>query len=181
MRPHFSAKLMSIPLKLNIGCGNKRIPGFSGVDRFPCDGADYICDVTRGLPFASDSVDEVMMDNFIEHVHDVPRLMAEILRVCKAGARVVVITPHFTSQASWRDPTHVQHFSFFSMDYFQKANAAHYVGAGFRVEQKKLSFGGGLLGLIGRLIFMLSPEQYEKKYCFIFRASTLRFLLSVQK
>lgn len=168
-------------MKLNLGCGNKRLEGFLGLDRYPCAAADVLCDVARALPFRDGTVDEVMLDNFIEHVADVPRLMGEILRVCRTEARVVVITPHFTAFASWRDPTHVQHFSYFSMDYFEKPAASHYVGSGFRVEQKKLSFGGGLLGLIGRLIFMLSPEQYEKKYCFIFRASTLRFVLSVKK
>ena len=47
--------------------------------------------------------------------------------------------------------------------------------------RRKLSFGGGLLGLTGRLIFLWSPETYEKKFCFIFRASTLTFELEVLK
>jgi hypothetical protein len=42
----------------------------------------------------------------------------------------------------------------------------------FKTEEKKLSFGGGI-SIIGRIIFKLSPEMYEKKFCFIFPASTL--------
>jgi predicted SAM-dependent methyltransferase len=100
-------------LKINIGCGNKRLPGFTGVDKYPCVGADLLCDATRVLPLKDDSVEEVLMDNFIEHVLDVPALMKEVLRVCRAGAKVTVITPHFTALASWRDPTHLHHFSNF--------------------------------------------------------------------
>jgi SAM-dependent methyltransferase len=168
-------------VRINIGCGNKRLPGFLGVDKFPCAGADTLCDAMRTLPFKDDSVDEVMMDNFIEHVLDVPALMQEVLRVCRDGAQVTVITPHFTALASWRDPTHVHHFSYFSMDHFQKDNVAHYIGKGFRITHKKLSFGGGLLGLLARLIFAISPEGYEQKWCFMFRASTLTFRLAVGK
>ena len=32
-------------MKLNIGCGNKKIEGYVGVDKFQCDAADYICDI----------------------------------------------------------------------------------------------------------------------------------------
>lgn len=50
----------------------------------------------------------------------------EIHRMCVNGALVTVITPHFSSLASWRDPTHLHHLSFFSMDHFEKSSAAHY-------------------------------------------------------
>jgi hypothetical protein len=59
--------------------------------------------------------------------------------------------------------------------------ARHYVGQGVRVIKRELSFGGGLLGLLGRALFRWSAERYEQKYCFIFRASTLHFELEVVK
>jgi SAM-dependent methyltransferase len=168
-------------VKLNLGCGNKQRDGFLGVDRYPCDAANLICDVSRTLPFQDDSIDEVYMDNLIEHVHDIPTLMREVVRVSRHGARILIITPHFSSLASWRDPTHVHHLSYFSFDYFEKSSAMHYVGGGLKVVSRKLSFGGGLLGLLGRLICWLNPETYEKKFCFLFRASTLTFYLEVTK
>ena len=94
---------------------------------------------------------------------------------------MTVITPHFSALASWRDPTHVHHLSYFSFDHFAKPSTRHYVGGGLKVVGRQLSFGGGLLGLTGRLIFLWSPETYEKKFCFIFRASTLTFELEVVK
>lgn len=169
------------PTRINLGCGNKRLEGFLGADRFPCAGADLLCDITRTLPFADDSVDEYLLDNLIEHVLDIPALIAEIVRTGRNGAKVAVITPHFSSLSSWKDPTHVHHLSYFSFDHFEKLSTRHYIGGGVRVARRHLSFGGNLLSIIGRAIFLLSPESYEKKYCFIFRASTLRFDLEILK
>lgn len=168
-------------MKLNLGCGNKRKEGFVGIDLYPCDAVDTICDVTKPLPFVDNSVEEVYMDNLIEHINDIPSLIQEIVRISKPGARITIITPHFTSLSSWRDPTHVHHLSYFSFDHFCKPSTKHYVGGNLQVVARKLSFGGGVLGLIGRLIFLISPDIYERKFCFIFRASTLTFELAVFK
>jgi hypothetical protein len=32
-------------MKLNLGCGNKKKPGFLGVDAFPCEAAEILCDL----------------------------------------------------------------------------------------------------------------------------------------
>jgi hypothetical protein len=37
------------------------------------------------------------------------------------------------------------------------------------------------MGNIGRLIFLVSPMAYERTWCFMFRASTLEFVLRVVK
>lgn len=167
--------------KLNIGCGNKRKEGFIGIDRFKTDATDIVLDIeSQPLPFPDSSVQEVLMDNLIEHIMDIPAVMKEIHRVGVAGASVTVITPHFAGIGSWRDPTHVHHLSYFSMDHFEKQGACHYTGGGFKVLERRLSFGG-LLGGMGRLIFLISPRHYEANWCFIFRPSTLRFILKVVK
>ena len=167
-------------MRLNLGCGNKKKAGFLGVDRYPCEAVDQIADLNGALPFAADSIEEVYMDNVIEHVPDLPRLFGELHRTCKHGAEITIITPHFASLASWRDPTHVHHLSYFSMDHFEKASVAHYMHGGFKVLKRHISFGG-LMGNVGRLIYSLSPSKYEKTWCFIFRPSTLRFVVQVRK
>lgn len=167
-------------MKLNLGCGHKRRNGFLGVDLFRCDAVDAVADLTRTLPFRDSSIEEIWMDNVIEHVLYIPPLMQEIHRICRDGALVTILTPHFASHASWRDPTHLHHLSYVSMDHFEKREASHYTGGGFRVVHRKLSFGG-LLGNIGRLIFAISPKAYESNFCFVFRPSTLTFVLKVVK
>lgn len=168
-------------MKLNLGCGNKKKEGFVGVDMYPCEAAEVICDITKALPFDNDAAEEIYLDNVIEHIPDIPALMKELVRVGRRGAKITLITPHFTSLSSWRDPSHLHHLSYFSFDHFQKPSVQHYIGGGLKVMRRKLSFGGGVLGLTGRLIFSLSPKKYEEKYCFIFRASTLTFELEVAK
>lgn len=168
-------------VRVNLGCGNEVREGFLGADLYPCEAADLLCDLTRSLPFGDSTVDEFLLDNFIEHVPDIPALMKELVRAARPGASITIITPHFTSASSWRDPTHVHHLSVFSLDHFAKDSVRHYIGAGVRIVRRRLSFGGGLLGLAGRLLFALSPEGWEKNWCFVFRASTIRWELRIEK
>ena len=170
-----------LPMRLNIGCGNKPKEGYIGVDCFPAAAVDVLCDVNHGLPFRADSVDAVYLDNIIEHVDSILEFMKEISRVCRDGAPVTVITPHFSSWDSWRDPTHRHHLSYFAMDHFASSWIADYAGCRMDVVRRHLSFSGGVFGLVGRLLFSLSPGWWEKKLCFIFRGGTLYFDLEVRK
>lgn len=163
-------------MKLNLGCGDKTVPGHVGVDRARCAAADLRADIARRLPFGDQAFDAVLLDNVIEHIDDIPALMRELWRVTCPGGSVRVITPHFASAASWVDPTHRHHLSWFSLDYFTAGSGTHYTAAGFRMRARRLSFGG-LSGNIGRLLFRLSPRRYEARWCFIFRPSTLVFEL----
>lgn len=163
-------------MKLNLGCGNKSKNGFIGVDKFNCNAVDVIADLTQPLPFDDSTVDEVFMDNVIEHIPDIPAFLSELSRICIKNARITIYTPHFASHASWRDPTHVHHLSYFSMDHLEKKSVSHYMNSGFEVIERKLSFGG-LMGNIGRILFTFSPRSYEANWCFIFRPSTLKFVL----
>jgi SAM-dependent methyltransferase len=168
-------------MKINLGCGNKVRPGFVGVDRTFCAAARVVCDLDRPLPFRESSIDEAHLDNVIEHVADIAQLMRELVRVSKRGGVLTILTPHFSSLASWRDPTHRYHLSYFSMDHFEGKYLRDDLNGRVVVSKRRLSFGGGLLGILGRLCFALSPEFYEQKVCFVFRASTLRFELRVEK
>ncbi|MEE9444056.1 MAG: methyltransferase domain-containing protein [Cocleimonas sp.] len=168
-------------MKLNLGCGNKKKEGFTGVDKYPCDAVDKLADLTKELPFEDNSIEEIWLDNVIEHIQDIPALMTEMNRICQNKAKVTIITPHFSSADSWRDPTHIHHLSYFSMDHFEKMDVAHYTGGGFKIIHRKLSFGGGIMGLIGRMLFKMNPKKYEAKWCFIFRAGTLTYTLEALK
>jgi SAM-dependent methyltransferase len=168
-------------MKLNLGCGNHVHEGFTGVDRYPCAGARVLCDLTGTLPFRDNAVDEVLLQHVVEHILDISALMREVVRIGKPGALVRVITPHFSSLGSWKDPTHIHHLSYFSMDHFEKPSAAHYTGGGLVVEARRLSFSHSLLGFVGRLLFRWSPLGYEKHFCFVFRARSLEFELRVIK
>lgn len=168
-------------MKINLGCGDKRVAGFLGVDRYRSAAAELLCDIERSLPLRDCSVDELHLDNLIEHVLDVSAFVRELVRVAKDGARITIITPHFSSLASWMDPTHLHHLSYDSMHHFEHEYLRESLPGRIAVTGRRLSFGGGFFGVLGRLFFALSPELYERKLAFVFRASTLRFELRVCK
>lgn len=58
--------------------------------------------------------------------------MKELHRISKPGCEISIITPHFANLSSWVDPTHVRHLSYFSLEYFEKPEVAHYTGGGLK-------------------------------------------------
>jgi len=160
-------------MKLNIGCGEHKKLDWVNIDKYPIDSDILYGDLEERIELPDHVADEILLDNVIEHVQSVPAAMKEIHRLLKKGGVVRIYTPHYTSHSSWRDPTHIHHLSFFSFDMFCKKRNGHYLGGAlFEVVTKKLSFGGGL-SILGRMIFKVSPELYERKFAFWFPASTL--------
>lgn len=80
------------PVRLNIGCGKRRIEGYIGVDLG--GDADVIADI-KELPFADSSADEIMGIHVFEHLYRWEALPAlqEWFRVLKKGGRLVLEMP----------------------------------------------------------------------------------------
>lgn len=78
-------------VKLNLGCGRKRLYGWLNCD---LHGSDMNMDI-RFLPFADDSVDEIMAIHVCEHfyIHDLPKVMKEWHRVLKVGGTIAIELP----------------------------------------------------------------------------------------
>ena len=92
-------------MKLLLGGGTLTKRGFTNVDILPLPGVDVVADITKGLPFPDNSVDEVAADYFLPYVPDVVFVMQEIYRVCQNGARVIIKVPYFKSSFACKDPT----------------------------------------------------------------------------
>ena len=75
----------SQPLKiLDLGCGKKKRPGAIGVDYSDRHNADVIHDLNVfPYPFESDSIDQVFLDNVLEHLDKPMRVMEEVQRITK--------------------------------------------------------------------------------------------------
>ena len=54
------------PLKLNVGCGKVKLPGWTNIDIEP--DADLVMDVRKGLPFEDCSVDFIYSEHVLEHL-----------------------------------------------------------------------------------------------------------------
>ena len=90
------------PVRLNLGCGGKLLPGYVNIDVADSrDGVapDMVGDVLNLSSFEDGSVDEVLSVHMIEHLSrwDVPGALKEWARVLKPGGRIVIECPNLLS------------------------------------------------------------------------------------
>ena len=89
-------------LKLNLGCGDKILPGYVNVDVAPSRGGrepDVICDLRDLHPFATGTVDEILSVHVVEHFWrwEVVGVLREWVRVLKPGGLMVLECPNLRS------------------------------------------------------------------------------------
>lgn len=168
-------------INLNLGCGDTVAPGEFGVDIRPTPAVSVVADIGGSLPFRSDSVDSVTSIHCLEHMKDVVAVIEEIYRVLKPNGILNVAVPHVSNIGFFRDPTHYRPFTLGTFDYFVRgAKPVDYTPVEFEYVDRRLVFGRGLRGSIGKMLYKLSPRRYEKysawKYpCYEIRV-TLRAL-----
>jgi SAM-dependent methyltransferase len=173
-------------MTLDVGCGRfKSEPDAIGIDVSPRSAADIIWNLDEfPWPLENDAFDRILMSHIIEHVRDVTRTMAEIFRVGRAGADVLVVTPHFSSHNSFTDPTHVRHLAARSFQYFTGEDFATFTGSRvrFSIEELDLTFGKNfVLDGMGRWLARRNLEWYERHAAWIFPAQDIRCHLKIRK
>jgi hypothetical protein len=89
-------------IRVDLGCGNAKKPGFLGLDFVPGSEVDHVLDLTSDrYPFGDASVDEVFSAHFLEHIEAPNHVFHEIGRIAKDGARIEFWTPYaFSDEAS---------------------------------------------------------------------------------
>ena len=99
------------PRRLNLGCGDKILPGYVNVDVVESRAGqkpDVLCDLHRLTPFADESVDEVLAVHVVEHFWrwEVTDILKEWARVLKRGGKMVLECPNLLAacEAFLRDP-----------------------------------------------------------------------------
>jgi Methyltransferase domain len=95
-------------LKLDLGCGTRKQPGFVGVDSRKFEGVDVVADLTQRWPWPDASVQEVYCSQFVEHLEARERIhfANELYRVLVAGGTAVIITPYWANARAYGDLTH---------------------------------------------------------------------------
>lgn len=157
---------------LDLGAGSiDRGPGVVRADLSPAVRPDVVLDAGRPLPFRSGAFDRVLCFDVVEHVADVPALMAEIHRVLRPGGTLLVTTPHFSCANAHTDPTHRHRFGWRSFDYFTPDHPlAYYSAARFRIRRRLLRFHGGLVDAVVRRLANRWPDWYEHRLAWMFPA-----------
>jgi SAM-dependent methyltransferase len=109
------------PFKLDIACGQNKVPGFYGVDIAKTDVVDLVHDLENfPWPFPDNSVDEAVCNHYIEHTKDLIKFMDEIYRILKPGAKILIRAPYYNSMRAWQDPTHTRAISEATFLYYNK-------------------------------------------------------------
>ncbi len=155
---------------LDIGCGRfkHQIPAAEviGVDVNPDSDADVIHDLNSlPWPFDDNEFDEIICQDILEHLSDIPLIMQEISRISKQGSAVEIRTPHYSSYYAYDDPTHKHRFGYYTFDRFQDM--------GFKVIGKKIIFPriwriSGMSAFFNRF-----PRRWEQLFAFVIRAENM--------
>lgn len=171
---------------LDVGCGRGKYPGAIGIDLSPHTQADVLCDWSSTYPFADSSFDEIRLIHVIEEVPDVMAALREVHRIARPGARVVIVTPHYTDHSSYCSPTHRWHLSSFSL-WFVGDTPQHYdyyAPAHFRqirVTVKLLQ----LWRWLGFELLVNASRRFRRMWeyylCFLIRGKNITWELEVVK
>jgi len=100
-------------VKLNLGCGFKKRPGFVNCDVQPACNPDRLIDLeSLPWPFEDSVVDEILLSHVLEHLGESSKvylgIIKEIYRVCAPEALVSIIVPYPLHDDFLIDPTHVR-------------------------------------------------------------------------
>ena len=84
-------------IKLHLGCGTKKIPGWINIDSVKACQPDLVHDISKPLPYKTLSVDEVLAEDLLEHFDKYVRFVVfyEWVRVLKVGGLVTIQVPNF--------------------------------------------------------------------------------------
>lgn len=96
-------------MKLDLGCGQNRREGFTGVDIATLPTVDVVHDLRiLPWPFDSETIEEIWCSHFVEHLTGQERMgfMNELGRILLRGSKATIITPYWSSMRAVQDPTH---------------------------------------------------------------------------
>src|SRR2546430_11877510 len=83
------------PLRLNLGCGTRNIPGYANIDINPFTKSDLWLDARYGLPFAEQPVEPIYSFHTLKHLFptDMDHVLAESRQALNLGAAIRVVGP----------------------------------------------------------------------------------------
>ncbi len=98
-------------IRLDIGCGESKRPGWVGLDMRELPGVDIVHDVeVFPWPLPDECVLTAIASHLVEHLNPHKfgfiNFMDEVWRIMKPGGKFAIATPHALSRGFAQDPTH---------------------------------------------------------------------------
>lgn len=156
-------------IKLNIGSGIKLITGFTNIDIVQIINpkgkkmVDIVMDIEKEvLPYGDNTVEEIIIDNVLEHVSELRFLLNECHRVLKPTGIMRGMVPVAGTIVDFKDPTHKRHFIKATFSYFtgshpafpDKPSRPKYADYGYKPwHQERLDIENDLI------FFVLKPRK----------------------
>jgi SAM-dependent methyltransferase len=174
-------------MKIQLGCENDYKQGYINIDKSPSVNPDVVWDLEKQpLPFADNSVDEVLANAIVEHINNFVPLMHELHRICKPGAKIHIMTSFYSAWGQYNDPTHVRFFGVHTFDYFKKGIYSHEVGCDKDMFDCKVrlvyAYGRAkILNAIMNPIININIDFYSRFLAFILPVSGIEYDLVVIK
>lgn len=144
--------------KLNFGCGKDIKKGYTNADVSQLEGVDKTFDFNVfPYPFPEDEFNEILADNVLEHLDDIPAVMKELHRISKPGGAVRIIVPYYNCYGAYNDITHKHYFSRLSFEPFYRKNARGNYFIQEKFEKEKLRLIPTRLGKLFLFDFIRLP------------------------
>lgn len=171
---------------LNLACGtkyeetnNQEIWYNLDIDDKDTYGNKLKVDVKHNLnkfpyPFKDNTFDYVRAWAIIEHLDNPARVIKELTRICKKGAIIEILVPHFSHKYCHRDPTHQHFYTLDSIDFPQLNCGNKVVGKEYQISHNFF------IRMIGK-VFTFSPTLYETFLHGYFPVQEIRWKLEVNK
>jgi len=140
-------------IKIDLGCGYKKHPGYVRVDADINCSPDYLVNFeTEPLPFEDSSVSEVRATHILEHIGPgFFHLLKEIYRVCEDRAQIYIEVPHFRHDIFYIDPTHVRPLTVESFRLFSKK---------YNIQTIQSGGATSTLGIMHNVDFEILKSEY---------------------
>lgn len=169
------------PVKLHLGCGTNKLPGWINIDSVKECQPDLVHDISSPLPYPDLKIDAILAEDLLEHFDKYMRFVvfSDWARVLKIGGEITIQVPNFKKilfryfkfgfenfvdfifgENMWRSEIYLGHFGNHKWGY-SKESLSHFV-KNFGISPVEILSKGLNLRLRGIKEIHIPQEELDK-------------------
>jgi SAM-dependent methyltransferase len=128
-------------VRIDVGCGLKKRPGYIGLDKDEICKPDIIHNIEYGaIPIEDSVVDIIYTSHTLEHLEPAGYInaMNQFWRILRTGGTIEIVVPYFRTKVAVQDPGHRMQFCEDSFKYLDLTSNPH---QHYTIEGFKCNFG----------------------------------------